>query len=234
MPSPITAADFEHQSTSQSLCDQFRDKLLNNGKLKQLLDYLFDENGGLGPSLMGDLKAFFDPVGKVIWTPKALANPTPENGAQWLECNGAEISADTYPALEAFLWITFQQDDDGKIHLPDLQGRVLIGSGGDVGAALSSIGGAKEVSLTQAQLPAHRHTVTIPLYENNNTDAGSPAKGGPSFMVNKVYNSSYVGGAVDGDPPGEENAATGHSNMPPYMAGKFYILAGYKVAGELI
>lgn len=100
-----------------------------------------------------DVKALADaldplgvvPVGALMLWPTALAP------AAWLICDGHAVLAADYPKLVAVLGAV-----GGQITLPDLRNRVPIGPGEN---PLLGQGGAKEVTLAAAQIPAHVHNV---------------------------------------------------------------------------
>ena len=105
---------------------------------------------------------------------------------------------------------------EGYFALPDLRGRFIVGMGrgtGDKEFGFNTTGGASEVTLTTAQIPAHRHKAfaeddvknmsnfgtdnSLAHYEEYHVGAGSTGAGGLS-------ETSVVGG---GQP---------HTNLPPY------------------
>ena len=109
-----------------------------------------------------DIKAIadaIDPLGRgyvpvgamMMW----LTAAAPTN---WLLCNGALVSAATYPALAAVLGSA-----GGNITLPDLKGRFPIGvgqSGAPVNSnhPLGQQGGTEKVPLAVGELAAHTHS----------------------------------------------------------------------------
>lgn len=95
----------------------------------------------------------------------------------WLLCYGQEVSRTTYAALFAAIGITYGAGDSTTtFNLPDLRGRVVAGkddmggtsanrltnqSGGLNGDVLGATGGAETHDLTEAQLPSHKHAVSL-------------------------------------------------------------------------
>ncbi|CAF0928512.1 unnamed protein product [Rotaria sordida] len=80
----------------------------------------------------------------------------------WPKADGSTVSQQRYPAL-------FQ--------LPDLRGRVIVGSGKGVGLTNRLLGnqfGSEQHVLTQNEMPAHTHLVNDPGHSH---DMGSPARG---------------------------------------------------------
>ncbi|EGG15374.1 hypothetical protein DFA_10208 [Cavenderia fasciculata] len=94
-----------------------------------------------------------DPIGRIImW----YFSPTniPSNH---LVCDGSEITNLTrYQKLVDLLG----RDANGRVFLPDLRGRTVIGSGQSTGLSnysLGQTGGVEQVTLTRDQMPAHNH-----------------------------------------------------------------------------
>lgn len=77
----------------------------------------------------------------------------------WLICDGASLSRVTYAALFAVLGTTYGSVDSTHFTLPNAKGRVSVGldSAQTEFDALGETGGAKTVTLTVAQMPAHNH-----------------------------------------------------------------------------
>jgi microcystin-dependent protein len=67
----------------------------------------------------------------------------------WLEMNGQTFSADDYPLLAAAI---------GTTTLLNMADRVAVGKSGT--KTRGSLGGAASVTLTEAQLPSHDHSMT--------------------------------------------------------------------------
>jgi microcystin-dependent protein len=88
------------------------------------------------------------------------ANYAPEN---WLPCDGRSLKIDDYQALYVLLGKTYGGDNVTYFNLPDLRGRVPIGTGAATAEtsewALGEVVGEQTVTLTQAQMPAHTHAM---------------------------------------------------------------------------
>jgi len=122
-----------------------------------------------------------------------------------LPCDGSTYDDVDYPELAAV--ISAQWDNgDGTFTLPDLRGRMTIGTG--TGASLTArsegdTGGAETHTLTIAEMPNHDHTYL---------DAGLPdvpvlAPG--EAPVNALSNPAVTGATGGGN---------AHNNMPPFVA----------------
>jgi microcystin-dependent protein len=81
--------------------------------------------------------------------------PTATPPANWLLCQGQSLATTgTYAALFAILGYAFG-GSGANFNLPDLRSRMPMGAG-----TLAATGGAANVTLSTAQLPAHSHTIT--------------------------------------------------------------------------
>lgn len=119
-------------------------------------------------------------------------NYAPQNtpGA-WLPCNGQALSIQQYQPLFALLGTRYGGDGVNNFCLPDLRGRVPIGTGQGTDLSnytLGQKGGNYSNQLTPAQLPAHTHQATTSPF---NVGTGN----GQTSPVN-----NYFGTAVAGQP----------------------------------
>lgn len=109
-------------------------------------------------------------------------------------------------------------------------GRVLIGQ--DTGdpdcATLKQEGGAKTVTLTEAQIPAHSHSVTDPGHthvenSNNATTGGLRGWGAPDTSTNTSTATGYsTASATTGISLGNTGGGQAHANVPPYVIVKMW------------
>lgn len=113
---------------------------------------------------------YFLPAGLV----SPFAGSTAPDG--WLLCAGQNVSRTTYASLFAAIGTTYGAGDGSTTFtLPDLRGRVVAGIDNMTGTAASrltattitggadapgEVGGAQTHTLTEAQLPIHKHTIT--------------------------------------------------------------------------
>ena len=83
----------------------------------------------------------------------------------WLECNGQVVSRSTYSALFAIIGTIYGAGDGSTTFaVPDLQGRVIVGQGGNTALRtptdLEDVGdtfGSQTHTLTEDEMPKHRH-----------------------------------------------------------------------------
>lgn len=251
MPSPITSADFDNQNISGSLCDQFREKLLNNDKVASLLSYLFDENGVFSADFLADLAKVVTPIGSIRMSAASEALSAGDGEAVWLPCDGQTLySRATYPTLAAKLGVTWnaasdtQQQKDDSFRTPDLRGRVPLGVGtGSASDAtahtLAQKDGLEKHTLVVAELPSHDHLL-FSSYDNTGQGfSGLTADKYPAAINNGTSEGNYLFRVPKSEtaPTLGLSATTGsgtsHNNMQPYTAVHFYILAGYRSGGVI-
>src|ERR1700761_942328 len=80
----------------------------------------------------------------------------------WATCAGQTLPVSQNQALFALLGTNFGGNGQTNFQLPDMQGRVIVGSGTSATGAGTyvpgEVGGTQSVALTQQQLPNHTHT----------------------------------------------------------------------------
>ena len=78
----------------------------------------------------------------------------------WLNCNGASISRLTYTNLFSAIGYTYGGSVN-NFNVPDIQGRVVVGTGSGSGLSSRSLGqknGEETHTLTTAEMPSHSHS----------------------------------------------------------------------------
>lgn len=137
--------------------------------------------------------------------------------AGWHLCDGSLLKMEEYPELFALIGTTYGGDGQTTFALPDLRGRVPLHLGGSYGIGMRA--GQETVILTQAQLPAHTHTV--------NTSKSEPLESPENNFWGVSNSNPYA------DPPGtiSLNATSiknygfsyAHENRIPFQAVNFII-----------
>lgn len=165
----------------------------------------------------------------------------------WLLCDGSAVSRTTYADLFAVVGTTYGVGNGATtFNLPNLKGRVPVGrdSGDTDFDALGETGGAKTVTLTEAQLPSHTHgdgtlsaasdgAHTHPIQtqgtassaDHNHAEAGVMTQAGTGFVA-ATPGATDSGGAHTHDVTGS-TGATGsgqaHGNVQPYLVLNYII-----------
>ena len=107
----------------------------------------------------------------------------------WALCDGQVLTIAQNTALFALLGTTYGGDGHTTFALPDLRGRTVIHEGtgpGLTGRPLGQKTGVEQVTLTQAQLAAHNHTLP-PDNETYDTGGDQPHTNmQPSLVLNRI------------------------------------------------
>lgn len=139
----------------------------------------------------------------------------------WALCQGQLLQINTYQALYSLLGTTYGGDGRTTFGIPDLRGRLVIGTGTVTPTtsayALGQTGGVTSVTLTEAQLPAHTHGLIASTTAATATSPAGAVLADPSDQYNSFIN--YASGTtmrVMADaalqPAGGNQA---HTNMMP-------------------
>lgn len=118
------------------------------------------------------------PLGSMIDYPVA----TPPN-SKWMLCEGQTLSTAAYPALFALIGYTFG-GAGASFSLPDKRGKFTAGYNSTGAAEYQTIGqgaGSNNVTLTNAQLPKHKHTIGSGDGATMTNPGDHDHKGGYSF-----------------------------------------------------
>ncbi|MFN8466050.1 MAG: tail fiber protein [Caldilineaceae bacterium] len=148
----------------------------------------------------------------------------------WAFCNGQLLQISANTALFSILGVTYGGDGQYNFALPDLRGRVPVGTGQGPGLDNVDLGqqdGESTHTLSTAEMPAHNHQARA----HGSTAAGDSATPtantwAVSTARDNVYgsaapNSFMAPNTVTVDPAGSDQA---HNNMQPYT-GLNYIIA---------
>jgi len=174
---------------------------------------------GVTSAIQTQLNALTSSIAGIVTVPTGVISPYAGLDSNiptgYLLCNGQEVSASTYSALKDVITTTYGAYTNGSggvgtthFRLPDLRGRAPIGAGTGTGLTARALGatvGTETHTLTEAQMPSHRHTSLIIGSNTSNTGltVGS--------IADTQTNTGYTGG----------NEA--HPNMQPSLALNFII-----------
>lgn len=123
-------------------------------------------------------------------------NFAPQN---WAFCDGSLMNIAYHEAIYTILGTTYGGDGYTTFALPDLRGRIPIGTGQGPGLpniSLGQVGGTEMHTLSPAEMPAHNHyasaTINVPTY----SESGN--KSVPSGSILAANAGAYTTEAADG------------------------------------
>ncbi|WEK70373.1 MAG: tail fiber protein [Candidatus Chryseobacterium colombiense] len=102
----------------------------------------------------------------------------------WAFCDGALYSIATYSATYSILGTTYGGNGQTTFAVPDLRGRIPVGTGTGAGLSnvtLGEIGGKESVTMTVLQMPAHTHSASATVSFPASIDGG-----GESFTSESI------------------------------------------------
>jgi microcystin-dependent protein len=132
----------------------------------------------------------------------------------WMPCNGQLLPIRQNQALFSLLGATYGGDGKTTFALPNLQGRLVMGSGPDV--ALGQLGGEPAHTLVPAELPPHVHAAM------GSTSPAAKVPPGPSVALARteggpLYAPPGQVRAMSPDAIGPAGESKPHENMMPYL-----------------
>ncbi|MBA8879175.1 phage tail protein [Phyllobacterium myrsinacearum] len=147
----------------------------------------------------------------------------------WASCNGATLGIQQNSALFALLGIQYGGNGTTTFQLPNFTNRAGCNQGQGAGLTPRTIGetfGGNSVTLTQPEMPAHAHSLTIYNQSEPGKRAPSPSSGNglsvpnssspflPNVQPNTQFGQNVIGVAGSSQP---------HENRQPYLAINFSI-----------
>lgn len=147
----------------------------------------------------------------------------------WAFCSAQLLPISQNTALFSILGTTYGGNGQTTFGLPDLRGRMPVGTGQNY--TLGQVSGSETTTLNVNNLPSHNHTVggTIKMLTST-TPANAQTPGGNYFATDgtKKYNAENSGaGMKSANTSGLQISPAGGSqpigNMPPYAALNYII-----------
>lgn len=161
----------------------------------------------------------------------------------WAFCQGQVMQISSNSALFSLLGTTYGGNGYSTFQLPDLRGRVAVGTGQGNGLqenwVLGEMGGVENVTLTVAQMPAHNHTLggsltiqasqavgTNPIPQNGNflASVSDGSTSYPAYNTGTAPLASLGGISFTGGSIGNAGGNQPHTNIQPSL-GLNYIIA---------
>ena len=148
----------------------------------------------------------------------------------WALCDGQILPINQNQSLYSLLGTTYGGDGRTTFALPELRGRtpMHIGTGPDNNVGWGQRGGAEAHTLTNAELPSHRHVLnatgdqgtstTVEELLTDNNVLASQARGGVPFYSDPSQLADMHNQTIE--PAGQGQA---HNNMQPSLTISFAI-----------
>jgi len=147
----------------------------------------------------------------------------------WAFCNGAMIPIQQNTALFSLLGVQYGGNGTTSFQLPNFANRAGCNQGQGPGLTPRIEGetfGSNGVTLTQAQMPAHAHSLTLFNQGDTSKRAGTPSTGNAlslpnsssPFLPNTQPNAQFAQNVI-----GIAGASQPHENRQPYLAVNFSI-----------
>lgn len=143
----------------------------------------------------------------------------------WAFCNGQLLPIAQNTALFSLIGTTYGGDGRTTTALPNLQGRAPMHPGRGPGLTdrrLGQRGGTEEVTLSEAEMTNHRHSLrarNAPASANTPTTDTSLARSALGF----AYKTAATDVSLADDSLLPEGGGQAHNNMQPYLAINFII-----------
>ena len=148
----------------------------------------------------------------------------------WFPCDGRLLRISEYDALYNLLGTTFGGDGQNTFGLPDLRGRVVVGSGQGQGLQNyipGMLAGTEKVTLSVTQTAAHSHTIMAATDGTESVPTTATVFGRPPDTQPFVYypgtgNTTLAHPTIVAQPGG---SGVEHENRQPYQAINYIIAA---------
>lgn len=134
----------------------------------------------------------------------------------YLLTDGKAYSTETYARLFGVIGYTFGKPKEKEFNVPNTLGRVRVGAGAGAGLTVRILGakeGTETVTLTEKQMPSHKHQLATEEGTPLNVPwvaGGNPNPSNANISSTNGYNNGFVFTTYVG-----ENEA--HSNMQPFI-----------------
>jgi microcystin-dependent protein len=136
----------------------------------------------------------------------------------WAFCNGQLLQIAQNSALFALLGTTYGGNGQTTFALPNLQGRVPVGTGTGAGLStvvLGQVWGTETVALTTAEMPIHNHAIQA--------SSGRATTNRPTGAFQAAGNSYSLTAGVAAGPSAIAGSGQAHPNVQPSLGMNFAI-----------
>lgn len=140
----------------------------------------------------------------------------------WALAQGQLMSIAQNTALFSILGTTYGGNGQTTFALPDLRGKIAVGTGGTFNPSIGGQGGQTSVTLTSSQLPAHSHTLNV-----SNGAATTSETGSDKVLATAQNAGIYTTGTANATLSTTSIGSTGSNasipTMPPYLVINYII-----------
>ena len=155
--------------------------------------------------------------------------------AGWMFCQGQLLPISEYETLFNLIGTTYGGDGQSTFALPDLRGRVPVGTGQRPGGSNFSIAqssGAENFTITTANMPAHQHNAQLMVNNGNatvnaptglSTIANSGTLSGRPFMPDMSYSNTTPDVLLDTRATSSTGSSQPVSLIKPYLGVNYII-----------
>lgn len=140
----------------------------------------------------------------------------------WAFCNGQLLPISQNTALFSLIGTTYGGDGRSTTALPNMEGRAPMHPGRGPGLTdrrLGQRGGAESITLTEAQMPQHNHSMEVSVEDG---DRRSPA-GGYFGRGTALYADPANLAPMAAQSLPDAGGSQPHNNMQPYLTINFII-----------
>lgn len=149
----------------------------------------------------------------------------------WALCDGQILGISQNSALFSLLGTNYGGNGQTTFGLPDLRGRLAVGSGTGPGLTtrvIGTVGGSEAVMLTSAQLPPHPHMLQASTVAGSATAPGNTVLPAPPFAAGAHFFTTPTPTAptitsLSAASCGNAGSSQPHSNFMPSLCVSFII-----------
>ena len=142
--------------------------------------------------------------------------------AGWMFCEGQLLPISENETLFQLIGTTYGGDGQSTFALPDLRGRIPIHQGN--GVILAETGGAEEITLTVAQIPAHSHPGMATLNAASGTSPSTNVLLAIAALATQTpYGSDNPQTNLAPQAVSSVGGSQPHTNFQPYLCVDFII-----------
>lgn len=139
----------------------------------------------------------------------------------WAQCNGQLLPINQNAALFSLLGITYGGDGRNTFALPNLQGRSPIHRSNTF--PMGALGGEQSHTLSEAELPAHSHSMVASTAMTNTGSPGGAALGRKGRLGRDLFAAPANLTGLNTGMVSATGGTQAHENMQPFLTLNFCI-----------